>query len=222
MTTTTPADPDDSTPNEQVELLRKLALERGIIPSLMGNDDALAEMLNSQRPKVKLPGDNRELSQFATEIGRLVRNHHLFRRDRTAVIINGEKQRLDVMSPEMLRTWVELHLCCYKEKSLREGAERYITIVKTMNLDTARGTLEAMQFWMQLPEIKRINQTRLPVFRADGSIDLLKPGYFGEQGIYTLDDGLQLDEEMTLDAARDFIDDRLKDFPFPNERSKAV
>jgi hypothetical protein len=220
MTTTGAPAPDDSSHNDQVELLRKMARERGIMTDMVG-DDELAAMLNSQRPKIKLPGDNRELSQFASEIGAAVRTHHLFRRDRTAVIINEEKQRLDVMSPEMLRTWVEYNLCCYKEKPARDD-QRFITIVKTMNLDTARGTLEAMQFWLQLPEIKRINQTRLPVIREDGGIDLLKPGYFAEQGIYTLDDGLALEEEMTLEEAKTFIDDRLKDFPFPNERSKSV
>lgn len=224
MTTPVTPAPDDPSHNEQVEMLRKMARERGIMVDMV-DDNELASLLNSQRPKIKLPGDNRELSQFAAEVGREVRQHYLFRRDRTAVIINEEKQRLDVMSPEMLRTWVEYNLVCVKEKATRpEPGEvaRVFMIVKTMNLDTARGTLEAMQFWKQLPEIKRINQTRLPVIREDGSIDLLRPGYFTEQGIYTLDDGLVLEEEMTLDEARAFIDDRLKDFPFPNERSKAV
>ena len=59
------------------------------------------------------------------------------------------------------------------------------------------------------------------MFREDGRIDLLRPGYFAEQGIYTIDDGIQYDETMMREQAKEILDDLLKDFPFLNDRSKA-
>lgn len=226
--TTAPAAPDNNPKKpdtDQVEMLKKMARERGLIPELLGSDDDLQRLLNSERQRIRLPGDNRELGHFAGEIGKIVKTRHLFRRDRTPVMVNHEKERLDIMTAEMLRTWVEMHLVCFKvkgQKSESEDQPTFIEIRRTMNLDTARGTLEALQFWMQLPEIKRINFTRLPVMTDDRGIELLKPGYFIEQGIYTLDDGLKIDLEMSSADAKEFIDDRLKDFPFPDARSRAV
>src|SRR5438874_314561 len=105
-TTTSSASPDPNDRNKQIDKLRKLAKDAGLLPE-MSKDDELARLLNSQRPKIKLPGDSRELSQFAREIGQIVRKQGLFRRDKIPVIVNAEKKRLDVMTPEMLRTWVE-------------------------------------------------------------------------------------------------------------------
>ena len=51
---------------------------------------------------------------------------------------------------------------------------------------------------------------------------MLKPGYFAEQGIYTIDDGVQYDETMTREQASEILNDLLKDFPFLNQQSKAV
>jgi hypothetical protein len=91
-----------------------------------------------------------------------------------------------------------------------------------MNLDTSRGSLESHELLLRAPRIERVNETRLPVITSDGRLDLLRPGYFAERGIYTFDDGLELDESMGLDEAKRIIDELLQYFPFPNARSKAV
>lgn len=207
------------------EVLLKLAKENGILP--MGDPEDLAVMLNSQRPKINLPGDNRELGQFAREVGEILCTRDLFRRDLTPVNVNHEKQRLDPMTPEKLRTWAEIHLVCFKEKQIAEGggSARVIQIVKTMNLDSAKGVIASIQFQSQLPEIERVNPTRLPVMRTDGRIELVPNGYFAERKIYTIPDGLEYDEEMTLDQAKEVFADLLHDFPFKDGnggRSMAV
>jgi hypothetical protein len=212
---------DSSNRGEQLEALKKLARDKGILDVFP--DDELAEVLNSNRPKIKLPADNRELGQFAYEIGAIVSKNKMYRRDRSPVHTNEDRKRLDVVSAEMLRTWVEFHLVCYKEKKMSDGdKEITITIARTMNTDTARGTLESLQFLNQLPEIDRVNETQMPVIMKNGSLELLKPGYFPERRIYTFDDGLKLDDSMTLAQAREVIDELLRYFPFPNQRSKSA
>jgi hypothetical protein len=208
---------------EEIALFNKLARDAGLMPSLLGGPEDVQAALNSQRPKVRLPGDDRELGQFSREVGEIMAKRDLFRRDLTTVVVNPEKQRLDVVTPDMARTWVETHLVCFKEKILGSGTSaRVIEIAKTMNVDTAKGMLAARQFTTQLPELERLNQTRLPVMRKDGVIDLLKPGHFPEGRIFTLDDELVYDEEMTPAEARVVIDELLAEFPFKDERSKAA
>lgn len=208
---------------EEIAAVLKVAREGGFMPEILGGPEGVQEVLNSQRPKVRLPGDDRELGQFSREIGEIMSRRDLFRRDQTTVVVNAEKQRLDAVTPDMARTWVEVHLVCFKEKVVGNGTSaRVVEIVKTMNVDTAKGMLAARQFTQQLPELERLNQTRLPVMRKDGMIELLKPGHFAELRIFTLDDELTYDEEMTPGEAREVIDELLAEFPFKDDRSKAV
>lgn len=209
---------------EDIARLMDMARREGLMPELLGDANDVAAALNSQRPKVMLPGDNRELGQFAKDIGGIVSQRDLFRRDTAPVVVNADKQRLDSVTPESLRTWVETHLVCFKDKMLGQGDSSHtIQIVKTMNVDTARGTLAAWQFWGQLPEIERLNQTRLPVMCRDGRIELMRPGYFGEQRVFTLEeDGISYDETMTMAEGKAIIDDLMSEFPFKDDRSKAV
>jgi hypothetical protein len=66
-----------------------------------------AQLLNGPRPKVQLPGDNRLLSEFAREVGEQLANVDLFRRDTYAVVINRRRDGLELMTPDLFRTWVE-------------------------------------------------------------------------------------------------------------------
>lgn len=210
---------------QEIEALRQLAKDAGILP-LGGNDDEIAATLNSQRPKIRLPGDNRELMHFAAEIGDVLKEKDFYRRDRLPVGINREKARLDAVSAQAFRTLAQRHLVFFKEKNVAEadGSSRTLTIVKTMIVDTARGVLDSWDFIERLPEIERVNPIRLPVMRASGVIDLAPLGYLADRRIYTLDGGVTYDETMTYEAAREFIDSELLgEMPYHDAgRSKAV
>jgi hypothetical protein len=207
----------------EIEALMSLARSHGILP--MGAPDEIAAALNSQRPKIRLPGDNRELGQFAREIGEILRGQDLYRRDRSAVTVNVDKQRLDPMDADCLRTWAETHLVCFKDKEIGQGSNAHvIQIVKTMNRDTALGALKSYQLLDQLQEIERLNPTRMPTILRDGRIELMPVGYFAERKIYTTpDDDLTYNEAMTIEEAKSFLDDLLHEFCFHDEsRSKSV
>jgi len=122
------------------------------------------------------------------------------------------------MTAQKFRTWASDFFACYREKI---DGEMTIRKIRTMGLDAATATLESDHFLRQLPKIKRLNFSKQPIFRADSGIDLLKPGFFEEQGIYTIDDGLIYDESMSVEQAREALDDLLKEYPL-DDRSKAV
>lgn len=181
------------------------------------------------RPQLKLPTDDREYHDFAREAGEIIvaafqatndPRKLLFRRAQVPVRVNPEQKRLDEMGGQTFRTWASDHFACYRECTYNDGTTR--RKIRTMSLDVATATLASDVFLAQLPEIKRLNFVRQPVFRAGGKIELLKPGFLSEQGIFTIADGaVTYDEEMTLEQARSVIDDLLSEYPL-DERSKSV
>ena len=207
---------------EDIKRLEVFAAEKGILP--LGSGDEIAAALNSSRPKVRLLGDDHELIFFAQECGEILRKNDFYRRDRTAVGINRERARLDAITPQALRSLTQRHIVFFKEKEIGNGSSaRSIQIVKTMNVDTARGLLESWEFLDRLPEIDRVNPIRLPVLRRDGRIDLAPPGYLADARIFTLDEGVVYDEEMTFARAQEVIRELLCEFPWHDDgRSLAV
>ena len=211
----------DSNAPEILAAFEKFMREKGVLPAEPPFNPG------AQRPQFKLPTDDRELHDFARELGEIAaKTQLLFRRDRTPVIVNAKKKRLDPMSAEMFRTWISDFAACYREKMVVVGegdSKEVIPVrkIRTMNLEVARGVLESKQFFEQLPEIERLNTTRLPVMRANGAIDLLPVGYFEEQGIYTIDDGIIYNEGLTSAQGCEILNDLLGEFPFTDHRSKA-
>jgi hypothetical protein len=195
---------------EQIDALEQLAREHklGIYAGDGGSTDASTV---SQRAQVKLPTDYRQHSVFAREVGAIIaKTNLLFRRDLMPVTLNAEIKRLDSMSGQNFRTWSERFIDFFKERRVEDATKR---IPRTMNLDVALSVLESRDFLMQLPEIKRLNPARLPVFRKSGEIELLSAGFFAEQAIYTLDDGLTYDLSMTGAQGAEIFRDFFKEYP---------
>lgn len=217
-----PITPDPDQRSKQLEALRKIASENGLLED--ANDDELASLLNSKRPKILVPADQRELIDFARECGaEFAKEDRLFRRDRTVVVINKEKARLDALTARAMRSFAQRYIIFFKFKTVeKDDNKTTLTVVKNIATETAGALLEAWDMVDQVPEIVRLNLTRLPIVREDGRIELLKAGYFAEQKIFTLADDLKINEEMTIDEAKKIIDDLLRYFPFPNQRSKSV
>lgn len=218
-------------PEEQARKFNEWAKETGIIDGGGGNGGGNAATAagaddgeNGQRPLIKIPLDDRELIDFCRECGvELGKHNRLFRRDRTVVAINKEKARLDAMTPRAMCSFAQRFIRFFKFKTIEndEGKKETRTVLKNIATELGGKMIESWELLEKLPEIRRINPTRLPVFRDDRRIDLLQPGYFAEQGIYTVDDGVRYDERMTKARAVAVLNDLLKDFPFLNPRSKA-
>ena len=175
--------------------------------------------LNSPLPKVQLPGDNRLLSTFAAEIAKVLKDCGLYRRGGIAMIVNEQRDGLEIITPAMLRSLVEKYLVPYRIKGT--GSDR-ITLERTMSSEDALGVLSAQQFLSRLPKVNRIATARLPVMRANGVIELLPDGYDWESLTLTLPQ-CKYETAMSISVATEVIGELLAEFPFADTgRSKAV
>ena len=214
----------DKTMSEQSDALNKKVREKGIAvdgpaPPLPGLED---DADRPDLPHVKYPdGWGRVLDDFAKDVGQVIGANGLFRRESVPVTINPETGFLEDMTAQRLRTYVERQIFCYDDVSLGKKAGTKM-VRRTMQVDEARGVLEADSFRYPLRKLRRVNFVRLPVFRADGKLELLPKGYDTESEILTMKDGLDYDETWDIERSILFFDKFLSEVPFANERSRAV
>jgi hypothetical protein len=186
---------------------------------LQNGMESVADRLNSGKPKVELPGDDRLLSAFATELAEILKNHKLYQRGGVAFIVNRQQDGLEAITPQMLRTLVEDHLVCYRIRNIG-GTD--LRLERTMTEDDAKGVLSSQQFIDRLPKLEKVATARLPVMHKNGKIELLSAGYDQESLTLTLPQ-CDFDENLTLPLAKKIIDELLAEFPFADAgRSKAV
>lgn len=173
-------------------------------------------------PKIQLPGDNRLLSQFASELGEALSRAGIYSRGGMAFSINKQKDGLSIMKPETLRTWVEQHLVCYKLKLAPNGQD-IIHTRRTMTNDDAVGVLSSPQFIERLSPIERVNPVRMPVMRPTGSIELLPCGYDQESRTFTIESDDGVISCAPLERSKQIFAEIFSEFPFADTcRSKAV
>lgn len=183
-----------------------------------------AEEEKDSVPWIELPGGgDRLISEFAKELGDYLATAPIFRRDSVVVIVNEETGGLDVVDPDSFRSLIEEWVIPYKARFVKEGnkiiEERNRT---SMAKDCAAGCLKAGKFKYRLRKISRVNLVPMPVERADGKIELLTPGYDAASQIYTMESPIKLDLTMTPAAGAALWRDHFSEFPFTDERSRAV
>ena len=175
--------------------------------------------LNSPLPKVQLPGDDRLLSAFASDIAEILKHCGLYQRGGVAFIVNQQRDGLEVVTPALLRTLAEKYLVCFR---VRGSGKKMIGLARTMTSEDAHGVLSAQQFLSRLPKVTRIATAQLPVMRTNGAIELLPDGYDRESFTLTLSQ-CDYDTAKPKSDAIQIIDGLLAEFPFgDNGRSKAV
>lgn len=180
--------------------------------------DRSRQLMQSNLPRIQLPGDNRLVSDFALELGSVMAECGLYRRNRQPVFVDEQHCRIVSLTPECLRTWVEQHCLCYRIKQLHGQT---VQLAHTCSFDDAKTVIQSQQFLKPLPEIVGTNSPRLPVMRSDGSVELLSPGYDRASRIYTLD-SVQYDEGMRIEDAQETINEIFSEFPFQDARSRSV
>ena len=183
------------------------------------NRKDISTRLNSPKPKVELPGNDRLLSAFGADLAEILKNHGLYQRGGLAFIVNQQQDGLEVITPQMLRTLVEDYLICYRIKTV---GETDLSLERTMTESDAKGVLSSQQFIGKLPRLEKVATARLPVLRKDGTLQLLRAGYDPASLTLTLPQ-CDFDESLTLPEAKKIIDGLLQEFPFTDAgRSKAV
>jgi hypothetical protein len=200
-----------------IQLARAWTDEDLTMDSAVGGGNDIASRLNSSKPKVELPCDGRLLSTFAEELAGILEGHGIYQRGGFAFIVNRQKDGLEIVTAQMLRTLVEQHLVCFRTR--RGGETKFI---RTMSVGDAEGVLCAPHFLSRLPQVEKVTTARLPVMRENGTTTLLPTGYDHKSLTLTAPQCVY-EEGMAVSEAKKVIDDLLSEFPFADAgRSKAV
>jgi hypothetical protein len=180
-------------------------------------DDDLQRAIADERPKLRLPGPDRLLSDFATELGQELRDKDIYYRNGEIVILDDGD--LKTIPPQAFRCWAEKWFIGYRAKTIGENTFEFNV---TMSDTEARGTLAAPQFIAALRRVRCVNHTRLPILDKDGKLTLLPDGYHEPTQTLTLA-SVNYDLQTTPDVALETIKGLLSEFCFADgERSKAV
>jgi hypothetical protein len=140
------------------------------------------------------------------------------------VVLDAAVGALVPLDAQGFRTFVEDYLTTF---SFKMKGEEWVKVRKTMNAETAKGTLASPAFRRGLRPLARVNPVPMPVRRGDGRVELLPVGYDEESQVLTLDPGFEY-EEMSGEEARAVLKDLLSEFPIPDRqedgtsRSEAV
>jgi hypothetical protein len=215
--------------SEQSDALNRTARERGVLLA----DDVMisavppgagaAESVGRDLPRVLLPRNGQQISSFASKLSAIIGANGMFARSAIPVTIDPESGSIAIMDAPRFQSYVESHAKTCVRRIVTRGEIRIpVDVPTSMTANEARAVLRADSFRFPLRKLKRVNLVRLPAMRADGRIELLPEGYDAESEIFTMASGLEYDETMPLGQAIKILDDLLKEFPFENDRSKAV
>jgi len=176
----------------------------------------LANFIEDPRPKVRLRGDNRLLSDVATELGPHLSGVLYIHNSEVVEYRDGA---LHPVSAQRFRTFVETHVVFYR---VRSADGRYVEVGSTLDENDARGILSSPQFLECLRPLHHLNSVRLPVFRADGTIELLPRGYDEQTATFT-DEQTTYREDLSSSDALEILLDLFGEFQFTDgDRSLSV
>jgi hypothetical protein len=133
-------------------------------------------ILSDPRPKVRLPGDNYLLSDTAREAGKILSEREIFARAGLVFTVNETRDGFSLVTPEMLRTWLEDHMILYRQRTVSDNLTT-IEVKRTISQSDASGILASPQFLKCLQRVERFNPIRMPAMDRWGQIRLLDDGY---------------------------------------------
>jgi hypothetical protein len=193
------------------------------------NENTLAAAeaeLNSKKPKIFLPSDDRSVSEFAAQLGECLRKAEadiFIRGMRVVEARPPEKHKaaqIAEVDPERFRTWVEDYVVTMARRQTKMGN---YDVICSMSRDHAAAVLKSPQFQKCLRPLLRIYSCAVPANTADGSMRLLKRGYDAAEAAYVsgLDD--YADEVKSDAEAKEILLDIFSEFRFEDDgRSLSV
>ena len=176
----------------------------------------VSHFINDPRPKIRLRGDNRLLSDVASELGPNLSTALYLRNGEVVEYMDG---LLHSISAQKLRTLAERYVTFYKVHNYNETV---VNVDVTLDEGDSRGILVSPQFTECLNRIVHINTVRLPVLRSNGNVELLPEGYDSETATLT-DAQVDYREDMPFANALAVIRGLFSEFQFADgKRSLSV
>jgi hypothetical protein len=162
-------------------------------------------------PPIELPEDGQYLSQFGTELGKILSVQDVFRRFDKCIAPKADEQGriiLSELNPKDFQSLIEYYCSPFR---LRKNGERF---KRSINLVDASTILVARCFLEPLRPVRFFNQVRLPALYEHQEIRLLPLGYDAIHQIYTVHNALAYPFDTTLEDAIAFFETLLCEFCF--------
>jgi hypothetical protein len=171
-------------------------------------------------PAVELPCAGRTLGEFAAEVGTLLAGAGVYCRGGLAFRVNRAGKKLEAIDGQFFRTWAEREIRLFKTHVSK--GDKQIALKQSMTSDTANALIVSPQFLEALPVLEKFQPVRMPVMRADGSVELLPKGFDAPSLTLTDETGTDYANDMPPAEGVAFLGELLAEFPFADDRSKAV
>ena len=175
---------------------------------------AIHKKLNGDLPILVLPvaSEDRNVSDFAAELGALIKNYPLFLKGEEVVEARPTGE-LFPMNPDRFCTWVEQYVRTCAIHDLK----------KTMSRQTAVMVLKSPAFHAHLRIVERSVCAGSPAWGKDKELRFLCAGYDAETRCYVTGPDDYRDEIKSVEEAREYLHDLYSEFKFQDEsKSLAV
>ena len=173
--------------------------------------EAPLPVIPAAKPRILVPGKDRTIGAFATELGQHLRPAQIYQSNDRMVVQKGRSTQFEEMRPGRFVTWLEKFVECYEGLPNEDGSG---TMLRSISTATAARVLESEQFRSELPLVTSCNQIRQPVLDKDGRLVLLPTGY--DEGSHTLTarGSTQYSLDVKLEDARTTLNQLLSEFCF--------
>jgi hypothetical protein len=172
------------------------------------------------KPALQLPGDGLLLGDFSAALGELLRGAGVYARQGCAFTLDHQGQKLEPVTPEWLRTWIEKHVVPYKVITSKNQSGTF-KVKKSISKDISNAVNVSPQFLAQLPKVERFNPCPMPTMRPSGTIELLPPGMDSQSATFTAEGGFA-PEVIPVAEAADRLRDLLAEFALPADGGRSL
>jgi hypothetical protein len=172
------------------------------------------------KPALQLPGDGLLLGDFSAALGELLRGAGVYARQGCAFTLDHQGQKLEPVTPEWLRTWIEKHVVPYKVVASKNQSGTF-KAKKSISKDISNAVNVSPQFLAQLPKVERFNPCPMPTMRPSGTIELLPPGMDSQSATFTAEGGFA-PEVIPVAEAVDRLRDLLAEFALPADGGRSL
>lgn len=176
---------------------------------------------NDSRPEIRLPHPGKLISVFAAEVADAIKDkkYFFFRTDSKDIVeISKDKngEVFKILEPNRFLVVLERYLSPFTV-IVEDGI--LVRKVKSIGSDLAKTLLESPQIQDSLPHIERIFTFPLPIL-YEGELTFPKKGYDERFKSWLSPDAPTINEDMTIDEAKDILEQIFKEFCFQKEKDK--
>jgi len=125
-------------------------------------------------PLIPLPQDEDLLTRFIQQMGAILSDKGIYRRDTVVMLPDAKIARLNMLEPEVFCSWAQEYVVNFKLRYDKNGDS--ITVYKDMPTEIAKKTILSPRFQEYVPEIEEVFPIPIPE-ETDGRIRILEPGF---------------------------------------------